>query len=160
DLEPYYGLAEKIMMVSGPGDSPFPRSVPYPQPPHRFSDPERILKRSFPDRFFHQPCARPTQPVPSGRAVCCASGVCGLCPVDAKFTIENEMSGLFADPRVKLELSCAAQSVEVAAGRATGIRYLAADGRERTASAEMVALGAGAMFNPWLLLRSSLGGPA
>lgn len=157
-LEEDYVSAERLMAVSGPSEGPFPRSAPYPQPPHRFSEPERILKAAFPDHFFHQPCARPTRAVASGRPACCASGVCGLCPIDSKFTIENEMAGLFEDPRVTLELSCAAQAVEMAGGRATGVRYTTEGGRERVARADLVALGAGAMFNPWLLLRSGLGG--
>ncbi|MDM8569714.1 hypothetical protein QUF50_09435, partial [Thiotrichales bacterium HSG1] len=35
ELEQYYTEAEIIMAVSGPSDNyPFPRSQPYPQPPH------------------------------------------------------------------------------------------------------------------------------
>src|SRR6185369_5616497 len=45
DLEEYYSDAEDILAVSGPSDpSPSPRSRPYPLPPHRMSDPDRILK--------------------------------------------------------------------------------------------------------------------
>src|SRR5262249_40381390 len=55
DLEESYCDAEAIMMVSGPSDGPHPRSRPYPQPPHRLSDPDQLLKRRFPDAFFPQP---------------------------------------------------------------------------------------------------------
>ena len=37
DLEPWYVRAERAMAVSGPDDAPFPRSAPYPLPPHRLS---------------------------------------------------------------------------------------------------------------------------
>jgi choline dehydrogenase-like flavoprotein len=62
ELEDYYCEAEHIMAVSGPADgSPYPRSRPYPQPPHRFSDPDRLFKQRFPDAFFKQPAARPSR---------------------------------------------------------------------------------------------------
>ena len=46
DLEKHYGVVEQIMQVSGPSDSPMPRSSPFPLPPHRFSDPDTLLKRN------------------------------------------------------------------------------------------------------------------
>ena len=44
-LEDYYCEVEHLMSVSGPSeDSPFPRSRPYPQPPHNLTDPDKVLK--------------------------------------------------------------------------------------------------------------------
>jgi choline dehydrogenase-like flavoprotein len=59
DLEPFYERAEQLMAISGPNDgSPYPRRSPYPQPPHQFTEPEKLLKAAYPDNFFHIPTAR------------------------------------------------------------------------------------------------------
>ena len=82
ELEAHYCAVERIMLVSGPPDSPMPRSQPFPLPPHRFSDPDVLLKKHFPDGWFNVATSRPS--VATGkRGVCCATGVCELCPVDA-----------------------------------------------------------------------------
>ena len=156
DLEPYYGQAEQMLGVAGDSeDSPFERSTPYPLPPHTFTDPEKLLKKAWPKDFFHQPCARPTKAVGT-RPSCCASGVCGLCPIDSKFTVLNGFADTLADSRVTLKLGAAVQSVESSAGVASGVVYLI-EGREERAAASLVALGANAMFNAHILLRSGLG---
>jgi choline dehydrogenase-like flavoprotein len=158
ELEPFYCEAERMMSVSGPSDDPpAPRSQPYPQPPHVLTMPDRLLKAAYPDRYFAQPTARARLATPK-RPACCASGVCSLCPVDAKFTIENEMSSLFRDPRVTLRLGAIAEEVDVRNGIAVGVRYRIA-GSTRRAAADLVALGANAIFNPWLLRRSALDHP-
>jgi choline dehydrogenase-like flavoprotein len=157
-LEEFYARAEEVMAVSGPADgSPFPRSRPYPQPPHHLSDPDRILKRAYPDQFFAQPTAR-ARVATARRPRCCASGVCTLCPIDAKFTIQNELGHLFEDPRVTLLTRATAQHVETRGPVATGVHYLH-EGQEQFAAGELVALGANALFNPHLLLRSGLDHP-
>jgi choline dehydrogenase-like flavoprotein len=160
DLEEFYCDAEDLMAVAGPQDgSPFPRSRPYPQPPHVPSACDLLFKAHFPDSFFAQPCARPTRATVAGRPRCCASGVCSHCPVDAKFTILNEMAPLFEqDSRVELLCGANALEIEVAGDRATGVRFERAGQSER-ARAELVGLGANAIFNPFLLLRSGLDGP-
>jgi choline dehydrogenase-like flavoprotein len=160
DLEPFYERAEGVMSIAASDRAPYPRRTPPPQPPHRFSDPDRLLAAAYPDAYFPQPTAR-ARVATATRSACCANGVCGLCPVDAKFTIENGLSDIYADPRVTLRLGADVRSVEIQAGRATGVivngpsgRAAAADG-ERIA-ADLVVLGAGAIFNPVILLRSGL----
>lgn len=172
ELEPHYGEVEAIFQVAGDSeDTPFRRSTPYPLAAHRFTEPERILKKAWPDHFFRQPCARPTRALPAGplnvaRPKCCANGVCGRCPIDSKFTVLNGLAKIFEDPRVELRTGCAVQAVETTGGVATGVRYVEQDwpegakGRERLAKAELVALGANALFNPHILLRSGLRGSA
>lgn len=155
-LEESYSDAEDLMEVSGPSDdSPFPRSRPYPLPAHRLSDPDRLLKASHPSAFFALPTARPSRATVSGRPRCCASGVCALCPIDSKFTILNTFQSVYADPRVTLVTDATALAVEVSASRATGVRYRR-NGTESIASGSVVGLGANAVFNPYLLLRSGL----
>jgi choline dehydrogenase-like flavoprotein len=156
DLEEYYCDAEAIMAVSGPDDdSPYPRSRPYPLPPHRFTDPDRLLKQRFPDRFFQQPTARPTQVLPSGRFRCCASGICHACPIDSKFTILNELAHLYDDPRVTLLTGADVRALDVTGSAVRGVRYLR-DGGEQVAGGDLVGLGANAIYNPAILLRSGI----
>jgi choline dehydrogenase-like flavoprotein len=160
DLEEYYCDAEELMEVSGPTDgSPYPRSRPYPQPPHRFSNPDRLLKRRFPEAFFNQPAARPSRASKSGRSQCCASGVCRLCPINSKFTILNELNYLYEDPRVTLVTGAHVLSLDIANNLVTGARYRLG-GTEHVARGEVVGLGANAVFNPHILLRSGLSDPA
>lgn len=155
ELEPYYGRAEELLAVAGDSeDTPFRRSTPYPLAPHDFTEPEKLLKAAYPDQFFHQPCARPTRAV-GRRPRCCANGVCGRCPVDSKFTVLNGFKRVFDDRRVELLTGAAVQAVESEAGQATGVVYLRG-AREYTAKCRAVALGANAMFNAHILLRSKL----
>lgn len=156
ELEPYYCDAEDLMQVSGPSDdSPYPRSRPYPQAPYRMTEPDKVLKRAFPDSFFVHPGARSTAPVPGQRGACCGSGVCQLCPVDAKFTVLNGMAHVFADSRVTVEFGAKVESFDHAGTSVSAVRYVQ-DGAAKTASCDLLVLGANAMFNPHIMLRSGL----
>jgi len=159
ELEPYYCEAEEVMSVAGDSDhAPYPRSRPYPLPPHRLTDVDRAFKKAYPDQLFVQPAARPTRAT-KNRPQCCANTTCGICPIDSKFTVLNELSHLFEDPRVTLELGAAVQAVDVQGGRvATGVRYLK-DGAEHAVRGDLVVLGANAIFNPHILLRSGFTHP-
>jgi choline dehydrogenase-like flavoprotein len=158
DLEPYYDEAEQVMAISGPAEAgPFPPRRPFPQPPHRLSEPDRLLEKAYPGLFFAMPTARARTPTRQ-RPPCCATGTCELCPVDAKFTIENELAELFEDPRVTLKLGATVAEVRHAGSQASGVVFEDAEG-EQEARADLVALGANALFNPHLLLRSGLDHP-
>ena len=39
--------------------------------------------------------------------------MCGLCPIDSKFTVLNEMLALYRDPRVELVTGASVQRVVV-----------------------------------------------
>src|SRR5882762_4719825 len=157
DLEAHYGVAEQVMLVSGPADSPMPRSRSAPLVPHRFSDPDALLKKHFPDGWYQMSTARAS--VATGqRGICCSSGICGLCPVDAKFTIQNGLSQIYKDPRVTLRLRAPVQTVETAAGVVRAVNYLYENKPERD-TADLIVLGASALFNPHLLLRSGFSHP-
>jgi choline dehydrogenase-like flavoprotein len=157
DLEAHYCTAEQVMLVSGPSDSPMPRSRPFPLPPHRFSDPDALLKKRFPDGWYQMATARAS--VATGkRGVCCASGICNICPVDAKFTIQNGLAQIYQDPRVVLQLQCPVDSIETAAGVAQAVNYQRAGKAERD-TADLFVLGASALFNPHILLRSGINHP-
>ncbi|MGB5081166.1 MAG: GMC family oxidoreductase [Burkholderiales bacterium] len=154
DLETYYGEVEAIMAVSGPADSPMPRSRPFPLRPHRFSDPDALLKEAFPDGWFHPATTRASAPTGT-RGVCCGTGTCELCPVDAIFSIYNGLRHLHADPRVTMRLQAAVEEVETTGDLARGVRYTS-DGQSRRATADLVVLAASALFNPHILLRSGV----
>jgi choline dehydrogenase-like flavoprotein len=152
DLEPHYNVVERVMNVSGPSDSPMPRTLPFPLPPHRFSDADELLKKHFPDGWYQMATARAS--VPTGqRGVCCATGICALCPVDAKFTIQNGLASLYKDPRITLQLRAEVQTVETAAGVAQAVNYLH-EGAPKRETGDLIVLGASALFNPHILLRS------
>jgi choline dehydrogenase-like flavoprotein len=157
ELEPHYCTAEKVMLISGPSDSPMPRSIPFPLPPHRFSDPDALLKKRFPDGWYHMATSRAS--VANGkRGVCCATGFCALCPVDAKFTIQNGLAELYKDPRVELKLRSEVQTIDTAAGVVQGVNYLDGDKQTRV-TGDLIVLGASALFNPHILLRSGFDHP-
>jgi choline dehydrogenase-like flavoprotein len=84
--------------------------------------------------------------------------VCSLCPIDSKFTVLNELRHLYEAEGVELRTGARVLEVEYAGDVATGVRWLEG-GIERRARSEVVALGANAIFNPHLLLRSGLDGP-
>jgi choline dehydrogenase-like flavoprotein len=92
------------------------------------------------------------------RGICCASGVCDLCPTDAKFTIQNGLAQLYEDTRVTLLLESTAESVDFAAGIATGVHYSRA-ARAHWARGDLIVLAASALFNPHILLRSGIRHP-
>jgi choline dehydrogenase-like flavoprotein len=158
DLEPHYERVEQVMSVSGSADRwPYPRRGPHPQPPHRMSDPDRLLAAAYPDHYFPQPTARARLPV-RDRPACCANGVCRLCPIDAKFTIENGLSGVYDDPRVEVRYGRDVRCVDVAGGQARGVVARTADGEEQP-KGELIVLGANALFNAAILMRSPLPHP-
>lgn len=173
DLEPFYCDAEDLMTIAGPSEhSPFPRSRPYPHAAHELSNPEKLLLEHHGDDFFACPTARahdaPRPEVKTDRSPCCANFVCNFCPVDSKFTVQNGLAYLYEDPRVELRLGAVVQSVTSADGIATGVEWLQEDPqlhgepeaiasrKDMSATGELIALGANAIFNPHILLRSDL----
>ncbi len=157
ELENYYVKAEKIMDISGPSDTPYPMSSPYPLPPSALSTVDKLLQKEYGELYISQPTARSTIPV-NGRGACCSSAVCNLCPVDAKFTIENGFISLYEDLRVTLQYSCQVLSLETNGGMATGVIYRE-NGQEKTVKAETIVLGANALFNAHILLNSGDNNP-
>jgi choline dehydrogenase-like flavoprotein len=157
DLEAHYCDVEEIMSISGPADSPMPRSRPFPLPPHKFSDPDVLLKKRFPNDWFHAATARASAPT-GQRGICCATGACALCPVDAKFTIENGLKEIYSDPRVKLQLQSTVETIETSAGLARTVNYLR-NGKAEQDTADLIVMAASGLFNPHILLRSNITHP-
>jgi hypothetical protein len=157
ELDPYYDEAETIMSISGPDDTPFPRKGAYPQPPHLFTSVDKLLHEKYGKLYINQPTARARTPVGS-RNMCCASSTCSLCPVNAKFTIENSGMGVYEDPRVELRYGAQVHHLTLAQNRAQQVHFVQ-DGKEQQATADAFALGANAIFNAHILLNSGDANP-
>lgn len=158
ELAPFYNRVEEVMAVSGPSEqTPFPRDVPYPQPPHRYTRPEEVLAKAYPDAFFHQPTAR-TRRATLRRPRCCASGTCSICPINAKFTVQNELSQIYEDSRVTLEHGAQVTAVGTKAGLVETVQW-ERDGQSHESRGDSVVLGANALFNAHILLRSGFEHP-
>ncbi|MGE0118036.1 MAG: GMC oxidoreductase [Dongiaceae bacterium] len=159
DLEPYYCEAEYVMQIAGPDDLAvmFPRSRPYPQPPHRLSTPDEIMKRAQPDHHFAMPTAR-ARLATATRNPCCASARCSLCPVNAKFTAYNGFQHLIDHPSLSILTQAKVTHLDVEAGVVRRARFESAASR-RTAGGALFVLGANAIHGPAILLSSGLGTP-
>ena len=159
ELEPYYLAAEQIMQIAGSNEwgLHYPRSGPYPQPPHAMSTVDTMLKAAMPDLHFPNSAARLRIPM-NGRGSCCSSDDCSFCPTGARFTVHNALMHLFDPERVHVALGAKVLAVETAAGRATGLRYVA-NGEERVARGDLVVLGCNAIHTPFIMMRSGLSHP-
>lgn len=153
ELEPYYSEAESLMGISGPEDTPFPKSTSYPLPPHSFTTVDALLKKKYGNLYINQPTARASRPV-NGRNTCCTSAICGVCPVNAKFTIENSGFGIYDDERVEVVYGAQVFNLEFYNDAARRVNYFK-NGREQSAEGDVIALGANAIFNANILLNSN-----
>lgn len=157
-IEPFYTEAEQLMLIAGSADGyPHPRSAPFPLPAHNLSVPEQVLREAYPETFFPMPSARASRNTPT-RARCCANDVCSLCPVDAKFTIENGLGDVYRSENVTLMTGALVHSLETAGGKVTGVEYTH-DGEQKRALGDLVVLGANALFNPTILANSGMDHP-
>lgn len=152
DLDQYYYEAEELMSISGPEGTPFPRKGKYPLPPHEFSVVDKILHKTYGNKYISQPTARASRPA-KGRNQCMASGTCDICPQDAKFTVENSQLGVYEDDRVELVYGAQVFRLDIANDVVKKVEFIQ-DGKEYSVSGELVALGANPFFNTNILLNS------
>ncbi len=161
ELEPYYSKAEWEIGVSGvPGPFDPPRSRPYPMPPLPVKSSGVLFEQGARALGW-----RP-QPAPmailseeyDGRPPCMHCGYCmGFgCEVDAKSsTLAAMIPKAVATGRCEVRPDSTVIRVEVdGAGRATGVIYLDAEGREHRRTARAVVLAANGAETPRLLLMS------
>lgn len=154
DIEPFYTEVEQVMQIAGGGtDHIHPRSSPLPYPAHVPSRTDQVLMAWRPDIWVPVPTARSNG---GDRATCCANGVCHVCPIDAKFRIGNSLPRFQRDS-VKLLTGVECREILTSGGRATGLSVRSGDG-EGLLRGALIALGANALFNAAILLRSGLGG--
>jgi len=152
ELDPYYEEVEDLMSISGPAETPYPRRKPYPQPPHLFTEVDKILHQKYGKLYINQPTAR-ARVAMNGRNPCCASAVCGVCPANAKFTIENSNFGVYEDPRVELLFGAQVYGLELVQDRVRRVSFRQ-DNHDFHVPGEVVALGTNALFNANILLNS------
>ena len=153
ELEPFYSEVETIMSISGPDDWTLShRSKDFPQPPHNLSAPDKVLRSAYPGLYYAQATAR-ARVATKNRAACCASAQCSLCPINAKFTILNEMQHLYEDKRVELQLNAEVESLSLGSDTAKSISVRQNDVLF-SVSADLFVLGANGIFNPAILKRS------
>ncbi len=152
ELEPYYTRVEDVMCIAGASEGPYPRSKPYPSPPHRFNALDELLAARYPGMHIHLPSARASSER-AGRPLCCASGICSTCPIMAKFQVDQHMTLPYEDPRVTLRLDANVEHVNLQGGQATGVSYSTA-GRTYSVRSDLVAVGAHAIMTPFILLKS------
>lgn len=152
DLEPYYTETEGIMMIGGPEITPFPRNSRYPLPPQKLSTVDKLIQNKYKELFISQPTARATVPI-GRRSGCCASAVSGICPVNSRFTIENTLDYLYADPRVTLRYGAQVHHLIAENDKIKGVVYQQEE-KDIEVKGDIVALGANAIFNAHILLNS------
>lgn len=156
DLEPYWTRAEQIMEVAGGGSEHIlPRSRPFPFPAHAPSRSDAVLRESSP-LWVPLPTA-----ISNGgsRPNCCVNGVCGICPIDAKFTVLNGLDTL-AHPQAHLLLDTEVRALDFEAGKATAVLVRGQDGKETRLRGNVFALGTNAIFNAAILTRSGVANDA
>jgi choline dehydrogenase-like flavoprotein len=160
DLEPYYSTAEEIMDISGPDDLQLigRRSRPYPQPPHRLTSADRLMKQAQPDMHFALPAAR-SRVANKQRPQCCASFYCQRCPIGAKFTALNGFRHITENPNVRILTEAEVFELDKSGTASiSGVRFRHA-GQDQRVGCDLCVLGANAIHSPAILLRSGFQHP-
>jgi choline dehydrogenase-like flavoprotein len=159
ELAPYYHEAEQVMLIAGPDDMGihYPGAGQYAQPPHRFSDIDRIMKAAQPDMHFVMPNGRLSRPI-GQRGACCSTGVCRWCPLDAKFTALNSMQHVIEHPDVDICVDSKVEYIDIQNNSARAVRFVNG-GKEYTARGDLVVLGANGINSPILLHQSGFNHP-
>jgi gluconate 2-dehydrogenase alpha chain len=168
ELEPYYAEAERLVGVAGDGTAnPFAawRSGPYPMPPgaDMFC---ATLTAAASERLGYHPYRAPTG-VNSvdydGRPACNNCGFCAYygCPIEAKGDPVGLLRGALRSGRAEIRPEATVTEIVLdgTGRRASGVRYLDADGAEHEVRAAHVVVAGGAFETPRLLARSGVGNP-
>lgn len=163
DLAPFYDEVERVVGVSGQaGSNPFepPRSGPYLLPPLNENPMAAIIDRGARQLGWHAfPTPRAVLSRPhNGRSSCFYSDFCGSygCESGAKgSSLDALLPGAIATGRCEVRArSMVAEILSDARGRATGVRYLDADGNSQEQRARYVVVSATSIESARLLLNS------
>jgi choline dehydrogenase-like flavoprotein len=162
ELEPYYTKVDWEVGVSGaPGPDDARRSRPYPMPPLPLKSSGALLERAARQlgmKPFPAPMAITSRPH-NGRPACQNCGFCmGFgCEYNAKSSsLASVIPVAEATGRCEVRPLSHVHQVEVdATGRATGVVYFGADGKEQRQRARAVVLAANGIETPRLLLLSA-----
>ncbi len=181
DLEPHYWRAERMLGVGGkagnlkgrirPGGNPFegPRASEFPLPPAKQAYLSHLFDQATRELGYHPypgGCALLTAPYtnPDGisRSLC---GYCGYCVrygcmVGAKATPSNTLLPVLRrHQNFALRTGAWVRRIRYRNGRATGVEYTDATGRQVIQPAHIVVLGSYTLNNVRLLYLSKLGTP-
>ncbi|WP_150303370.1 GMC oxidoreductase [Pseudomonas saliphila] len=156
DLEPYYCQVESKMLIAGdPAMAQIlPRSMPFPQPPHRGTTVDEMMKVAMPEHHFIVPAGRASV-VNDQRGVCCSNATCYHCPANAKFTAENGFPTLFAHPKVDVCVRSEVKSLDYQGDTITAVVF-ESKSKQYKVYGDMFVLGANAIQAPAILLRSDI----
>jgi gluconate 2-dehydrogenase alpha chain len=179
DIEPYYWRAEQMMGVGGKagnlrgkrieGGNVFegPRSHEYPNPPHPTPYFAAAFTKAALELGYHpypQPAATLSRPYrnPDGveRHACEYCGYCGFlgCMVGAKATPTSTMLPVLKDKKnFTLRTNCWVRRVIHRDGKAVGVSYVDASGKEVLQPADVVVLAAWPLNAVRLLMMSGIG---
>lgn len=163
ELEPFYGMAEQALGISGnAGANPFeaPRKSGYPNPPHVYRPASRLIERGAKKMGLH-PFPTPmaiNSRVYGDRAKCMNGAFCAGfgCPINAKgSTLAIHVPAALASGHCQLFAECRVLEILVDKnGRARGVRYLDPKGQERELRARQIVLAGGSIASAQLLLMS------
>jgi choline dehydrogenase-like flavoprotein len=164
DLEPYYDLNDAAMGVSGlAGDPAYPPKPARAMPPLALGRLGMTAARGFDVLGWHWwPVDAAINSVPhQGRAGCNYCGPCQQgCVSRAKASVDVTYWPRAIANGVELRPHCIVQQVVIEAGRATGVVYRDAEGREITQPAAVVVVAGNGIGTARLLLASGLASPA
>jgi gluconate 2-dehydrogenase alpha chain len=179
DLELYYGQAELMMGVCGKAGNikgklleggnklEGVRSFEYPNPPHKMSYLMSLFQKASVD-LGYQPYPIPTATLsqnyanPDGikRPACLCCGYCGRygCMIGAKAQPSTTLLPLLENKKnFTLRPGCWVRRVVHRNGKAEGVSYVDASGKEFLQPADVVVLSSWTLNNTRLLLLSAIG---
>ncbi|MGZ6126311.1 MAG: GMC family oxidoreductase [Myxococcales bacterium] len=162
ELEPFYDEAEREIGVSGAGVPGETRRGRHPLPPLLAHPAAKLIEEA---------CAKTglrAFPIPRaivsgdyrGRPACTYCGFCGSygCEVSAKSsTLVTFLAAAQRTRRLTLRAKCRATRIVPRDGKASGVLYLDADGREHRADCRAVVVACSAIETARLLLASGVG---
>ncbi len=162
DLELYYDANDVMVGVSGlPGDPAYPPKRSPRLPPLPLGRSGEVAARGFNALGWHWwPVDAAINSVPyDGRAACNHCGPCQQgCVNQAKSTADRTYLAQAVRQGVELRTRAIAQEILTQGGRAVGVRYRTADGRDHEQPAAYVVVAGNGIGTPRLLLASGIGG--
>ena len=158
DIEPYYLAAEHRMGAAG-APSPFggDRSGPFPMDPHPFSYSDRIFEAACDEldiELHSLPRAINSSPFDE-RSPCAGYGTCNpVCPSGAKYSADVDVRRAEAAGATVIDRAPVQRLEHDQTGQRVDRAVFIHDGDERSISADIFVLAAGAVETPRLLLLS------
>ncbi|UOZ06933.1 GMC oxidoreductase [Amycolatopsis sp. WQ 127309] len=167
DLAPWYDEAEALIgvqgdvaQITGPAAKHAPRTKPFPMPPGPQQRASALCASAAKKLGWH-PFAFPqginSRPY-NGRPACTNCGFCNAqgCVTGARGSALDPLRRALLTGRTELRAETQAVRIELSGARATGVRWIASDGRSGVETADVVVLAASAIETARLALLSGL----